>query len=105
MRLHLLAAAVGLTFALAGCASSGGLHPDGAPIDPTSLKAAQSLANVPASAAWPSADWWTGLGDPQLDALIGEALADNPTLAVADARAHQAQAVAGVADAARQPTF
>ncbi|MEW9571722.1 efflux transporter outer membrane subunit [Rhodanobacter sp. Si-c] len=105
MRLHLLAAAVGLGLALAGCASSGGLHPDGTPIDPSSLKAAQSLANVPASAAWPSADWWTGLGDPQLDALIGEALADNPTLAIADARAHQAQAVVGAADATRQPTF
>ena len=105
MRLHLLAAAVGLTLALAGCASSGGLHPDGAPIAPSALKATHSLANVPANAAWPSADWWTGLGDPQLDALIGEALADNPTLAVADARTRQAQAAAGIADAARQPSL
>lgn len=104
MRLHLLAAAIGLT-ALAGCASSGGLHPDGTPIDPSSLKVAQSLANVPANAVWPSADWWTGLGDPQLDALIAEALADNPSLAVADVRARQAQAVAGAAAAARQPTL
>ncbi|MBA2077057.1 efflux transporter outer membrane subunit [Rhodanobacter sp. PCA2] len=105
MRLHPLAAAAGLSLALAGCASSGGLHPDGTPIDPSSLNSAHSLANVPAGAAWPSADWWTGLGDPQLDALIAEALADNPTLAVADARTRQAQAVAGVAEAARQPSF
>jgi len=80
MRLHLLAAAVGLTLALAGCASSGGLHPDGTPIDPSSLQAGRSLAHVPSDAAWPQADWWTGLGDPQLDALIAEALHDNPSL-------------------------
>ncbi|GLQ97872.1 efflux transporter outer membrane subunit [Dyella mobilis] len=106
MRLHILAAAVGLTFALAGCATSGGIHPDGTPTDPSSLKADRSLANVQVSdAAWPKNDWWTGLGDPQLNALIAEALHDNPTLAVADARARSAQAAAGAADASRQPVF
>ena len=105
MRLHILAAAVGLTFALAGCATSGGIHPDGTPIDPSTLKADRSLAHVQVSdAAWPKDDWWTGLGDPQLNALIAEALHDNPTLAVADARARAAQAQVGTADAARQPT-
>jgi NodT family efflux transporter outer membrane factor (OMF) lipoprotein len=103
MRLHLLAAATALTLALAGCASSGGLHPDGTPIDPSSLKADRSLANLSA-AAWPSTDWWSGLGDPQLDALIAEALKDNPGLGVADARARAAQAEAGVAEAARKPS-
>jgi NodT family efflux transporter outer membrane factor (OMF) lipoprotein len=105
MRLHILAAAVGLTFALAGCATSGGIHTTGTSIDPSSLKADRSLAKVQVSdAAWPKNDWWTGLGDPQLNALIAEALQDNPTLAVADARAHEAQAEAGAADAARQPS-
>lgn len=105
MRLHLLAAAVGLTLALAGCASSGGLKPDGKPIDPSSLQSGRSLAHVPASdAAWPQADWWSGLGDAQLDALIAEALGNNPSLAEADARARAAQAAAGVAEAARKPT-
>ncbi|MFC5742293.1 efflux transporter outer membrane subunit [Dyella tabacisoli] len=105
MRLHLLAAAVGLTLALAGCASSGGLHPDGTPMDPASLKSERSLATFDVSpASWPAQDWWTGLGDPQLDALITEALQDNPNLAVADARARQAQAQVGVADAARGPS-
>jgi NodT family efflux transporter outer membrane factor (OMF) lipoprotein len=103
MRLHLLAAATALTLALAGCASSGGLHPDGTPIDPSSLKADRSLANLSA-AAWPSTDWWSGLGDPQLDALIAEALKDTPGLGVADARARAAQAEAGVAEAARKPS-
>jgi NodT family efflux transporter outer membrane factor (OMF) lipoprotein len=105
MRLHILAAAVGLAFALAGCATSGGIHPNGSSIDPSSLKADRSLANVQVSdAAWPKEDWWTGLGDPQLSALIAEALHDNPTRAVADARAHQAQAEASAADAAREPS-
>lgn len=104
MRLHLLAAATTLTLALAGCASSGSLHPNGTPIDPSSLSADHSLAGLPLSpAAWPSVDWWTGLGDPQLDALIAEALQGNPALAVADARAREAQAEAGLADAARGP--
>jgi outer membrane protein TolC len=106
MRLHLLAAATGLTLALAACATSGGMHPDGTPIDPSSLKAERSLANVQVSAAaWPQADWWTGLGDPQLDALITEALHDNPNLAAVDARTREAQAAAGAADAARDPTL
>jgi NodT family efflux transporter outer membrane factor (OMF) lipoprotein len=103
MRLHLLAAATSLTLALAGCISSGGVHPDGTPIDPSSLKADRSLAHLSA-AAWPTIDWWTGLGDPQLDALIAEALQDNPGLGVADARARAAQAEAGIAEAARGPS-
>ncbi|HWX64830.1 MAG TPA: efflux transporter outer membrane subunit [Rhodanobacter sp.] len=105
MRLHLLAAATALTLALAGCVSSGGVHPDGTPIDPVTLKAEHSLAGVNVSpAAWPTTDWWTGLGDAQLDALITEALQNNPGLGVADARARAAQAEAGIADAARGPS-
>ena len=103
MRLHRLAAAAALTLALAACASSGGLHPEGTPTDPSTLHAERSLAQLSA-AAWPAADWWTGLGDRQLDALIAEALQDNPGLGVADARARAAQAEAGLADAARGPS-
>jgi NodT family efflux transporter outer membrane factor (OMF) lipoprotein len=105
MRLHLLAASTGLALALAGCASSGGLHPEGALTAPTQLKVDQTLARLDVSpAAWPSQDWWTGLGDAQLDALIGEALKDNPDLQLADARAREAQAQVVGADAERGPT-
>lgn len=105
MRLQLLAAATALTLALAGCASSGGLHPDGTLLDASTLQAQRSLAGHQAAAStWPASDWWTGLGDAQLNALIGEALADNPGLAAADARSRQAQAAVGLADAARGPT-
>lgn len=104
MRAHLVAASVGMTLALAGCATSGGLHPDGTPIKPDSLETARTLANVKLSpAAWPEADWWTSLGDKQLNALIGEALHDNPSLAEADARARQAQAETSEVNADRQP--
>jgi NodT family efflux transporter outer membrane factor (OMF) lipoprotein len=105
MRLQTLAAMAALTVVLAGCASSGGLEPAGTLLDPGHLQTDRSLAaTTPGSAAWPAQDWWTGLGDRQLDALIGEALQDNPGLAVADARARAAEAAAGFADAARRPT-
>lgn len=106
MRLHLLAAATALTLALAGCASSSGLRPDGTPIDAASLKIERSLARLDLTpAAWPAQDWWHALGDSQLNALIDEALHDNPGLGVADARARAAQAEAGSADAARKPSI
>lgn len=104
MRLHSLAVATALTLVLAGCASSGGLHPDGTLLDPGSLQSQRSLgASALSPAAWPRENWWSGLGDPQLDGLIDEALAGNPGLATADARARLAQAQAGYADAARKP--
>lgn len=104
MRVQPLATAMGMTLALAGCASSGGLHPAASPISADTLEVARSLANTTLSpAAWPQDDWWTSLGDSQLNALIGEALHDNPSLAEADARARQAQAEASAADAAREP--
>ena len=104
MRMHFVAVAAAITLALAGCVSSGGLHPDGQAIAPSSLQTARSLSGVTLSpAAWPQTDWWTGLGDAQLDALMAEALRDNPGLAVADARARAAQAAVGAADAARGP--
>jgi NodT family efflux transporter outer membrane factor (OMF) lipoprotein len=106
MRLHLPAAAIAvtLTLALAGCASSGGLQPDGTLIDRAALSSQRSLARLQVSpAAWPAADWWTGLGDVQLSALIDDALRNNPNLAAADARARAAQAEVGIAESARGP--
>lgn len=44
---------------------------------------------------WPAADWWKHFNDPQLDALIGRALAQSPTMAVARARQEQARVAAG----------
>ncbi|SEO36703.1 MULTISPECIES: efflux transporter outer membrane subunit [unclassified Luteibacter] len=106
MRLHTLVAAVGAALILSGCVTSRGLEPQGQLSDPSTLHADRSLAKAQVSPAnWPAADWWTGLGDSQLDALIAEALKGNPDLAVAEARVRQAQAQSGAADAARDPTF
>jgi len=89
---------------LAGCASMHGLHPQGELTQPDSLASRHTLAGVKLTpAAWPREDWWKALGDPQLDALIGEALAGNPTLSAADARVRVALAQADEQDAARKP--
>ena len=94
----LLAAAV-----LAGCASTHGLAPQTSPRDPDTLAVAKSFDGHLSPAAWPTRDWWHAWGDPQLDALMTEALAGTPSLAAADARVRKAQAQAELADAARQP--
>ncbi|SFL91928.1 efflux transporter outer membrane subunit [Variovorax sp. OV329] len=63
---------------------------------------AQSFA-APESAAWPGDGWWKAYGDPQLDELVDEALAQAPTLAVAQARLRRADAATQLADAALLP--
>jgi NodT family efflux transporter outer membrane factor (OMF) lipoprotein len=52
---------------------------------------------------WPSDRWWTAYGDPQLDALIGEALANSPDMAAAAARLRQAEAMTHIAGSALKP--
>src|SRR5690606_39377856 len=92
--------AAAATLLLAACASTGGLAPAGNPIDADTLATARSLdAHAPSDAAFPAADCWTALGDPQLDILLREAVQDIPSLAAPDARVRQAKAQAGLADA------
>lgn len=101
-----IVATLAAAWLLAGCASSHGLAPQLAATDADTLASARSLGDGTLSAAdFPRADWWTGFADPQLDALIDEALRDSPSLAAADARARSAQAQAGLADAQRAPTL
>ena len=95
-----------VSLVLAGCASYHGLHTEGTRLEAKNLKAAQVLNRIEVtSAAWPEKNWWTRLGDTQLDGLIREALRDSPDMQIAEARAHQAAAAAGAADAARLPTL
>jgi NodT family efflux transporter outer membrane factor (OMF) lipoprotein len=89
---------------LAACASPHGLHTQGQALDAASLQG-PTFSGKLSPAAWPASDWWNRLGDPQLDALIDEALRSNPDLQVADARARQANAAVLAADAQRQPTL
>ncbi len=75
-------ATVAAVAALGACASMDGIHTDGRLTEVSALHAERKLADVTITpAAWPETDWWTALGDPHLlDALIAEALKDNPDL-------------------------
>lgn len=55
------------------------------------------------SGEWPADAWWHSYGDPQLDQLIQEALAGNPTLEIAQARLRTAQSQVTSAKSARLP--
>ena len=89
---------------LAGCVSRGDWHATPA-IAPQNLIANRTLANATvAREAWPNDTWWTGYGDPQLDALIAESFEGSPSLEIAQARLRSAQSQATRAKAAREPT-
>jgi NodT family efflux transporter outer membrane factor (OMF) lipoprotein len=106
MREHLGLAAGTLILALllAACASTNGLTTEASLRDANALEVKKSLAAVPRSpSAWPRDEWWTVFNDPQLDALIDEALADNPSLRVAEARTRKALAIAATSKAALSP--
>jgi len=100
-----LLAALVTVLLTAGCASVDGVLPSNARLtNAESLDVAESLKNSEASSAeWPAAQWWKRYGDAQLDRLVAEALADNPSLRIAGARVRQTLALAGIADAARSP--
>ena len=92
-----LAAPVLAAAALAACVSAGDGTPRVAQIPTDSLG-----LDGPTYAAHPDG-WWTGLGDPQLDRLVSEALAANPSLAVALARMRSAEQQANAAGAGLSP--
>lgn len=78
-----------LVCTLAGCAL---IHHDSAPyvqIAPEEIRLANDIHL--ARDGWPSANWWTGYGDAQLNALIDRALASAPTMVIARTRVAQAK--------------
>jgi len=97
-------AGTALTLALAGCVAvpDAGVHPAMQTAD--TVEAAQTLAER-GNTAWPPDQWWRLAGDPQLNALIGEGLANSPQVAVAMARVRRAEAEAQRVGAARLPTI
>lgn len=92
-------AALAAALALAGCASTNGIEP----------QARMREAAVPHASAQPvapvSSTWWREFGDPQLDALVDQALRDSPTLGVARARLRRAQSASALARTVDQPQF
>ncbi|MBV7426594.1 efflux transporter outer membrane subunit [Acidovorax sp. sif0715] len=97
---HFAVSAVALAAALflVGCASPGPAH---TPLAQTTPAGAGLNASASESAA-PS-QWWTTLGDAQLNALVDKALQGSPSLAVSRARLEQAVALSQVREAASGP--
>lgn len=97
-----LAAAASSLAILAACAPDLGQL---AQVKPSTSYAVQKTLGDPTTTAWPSEDWWTAYNDPQLTALIEEALKGAPDLKAAEARVRQAQAQTQVQGAALLPSI
>jgi len=95
-------AIVAAALTLAGCVNYTGIQGSGKLLSSDQLQSGQALPGQGGS--WPKADWSSQFGDPQLSALIAEALADNPSLAQARARIAAAQAYTQGADAKLLPS-
>ena len=83
---------------VAGCASPRGATPQSHQLMSTA-QAGAAASQTP----WPANDWWTAWNDPQLNAVIDKALANQPSLQTVQARLVQAQAAVDAAGAARLP--
>ena len=88
--------------ALSACATLPPAAPARIAKAPASYAAAQALAGP--SRDWPADAWWTAYGDPQLNALMTQALAGAPDLAQAQARVRHAEALAATARSHQLPT-
>jgi NodT family efflux transporter outer membrane factor (OMF) lipoprotein len=86
---------------LGGCAQIPDLGPSPDLKQVDTLGSAQSFS-APAL-AWPGDQWWRAYKDPQLDALIDEALRDAPDLRLAQARLNGAAAAVQGVGATRIP--
>ena len=86
-----------LVLALGGCAL---MEPGPEPV--AALDAAK-LGLTGQDAGWPTTQWWQRYGDPQLDALLDEALANNPSMSAAQARLARANAAVSSARAPLLP--
>lgn len=98
------ASVLALTLSLSACAAPD-LGPRPQMTSPAMLASGQSLPSDRLTSAWPRERWWTAYGDPQLDALVEEALAGSPNVAMAQARIRAARGAAEAAGAALLPSI
>ena len=94
-----LAAALLLALPLAGCVQTPSTTPSQSEIAPASL----GLGDAPAPQL--QADWWKAFNDPQLDRLVDQMLAKNPTLQSALARIRAAEAEVSSARSLQYPNI
>ncbi len=100
--------AIATAMLLAGCASFDGAHTQAKAMDPATLSIAKTVGDNPRSdVAWPTDDWWKSFGDPALDALVAEGLADGNSIDLrrAEARLRAAESVVRGAQAGTYPTL
>jgi outer membrane protein TolC len=95
-----VAAAVA-ALAVAGCANYAGIHSDKQISSPDQYDAAQSVPGQ--GGQWPTLDWASQFGDPQLPKLIAEALEGSPSIAQAQARIAKASSYIESSNAALLP--
>lgn len=86
---------------LAGCARMSGIQTHAQIKEVSALDAGKNIADAQ-PIMWPNDEWWKAYRDPQLNALISAALADNPTLIVAQTRIALSR---GVADSIHAQTL
>ncbi len=99
-----LAVAMAFAMVASACAQLPDMPQKPVTKDITRYETAQTLgADAGKEALWPTDQWWVAYNDSQLNGLIAEALKDEPTLAAAQARLHNAEASAQVAGAALLP--
>lgn len=81
--------------AIAGCASYSDIHGEEHPMSARALAFEKSDVSdgVFVQGDWPRADWWATFGDSKLDALVSEALANNPGLHAVEARVRAADSL------------
>lgn len=94
-------AAAGIILGLGGCANFGGIAPHAALQASTSRDTVLSLPDQ--DGAWPDAQWVQQFGGAQLQALVDEALAGNPSLQAAASRVAAAEAAASLTTAGTLP--
>lgn len=96
-----LAMGAALLMVLAACAPIPKLADTAAPIDGPEAAARLGLDAGDSQALDPQ--WWKRFGDAQLDALVDQAIANSPSLALARARIARAAALTENAEAAKRP--
>jgi NodT family efflux transporter outer membrane factor (OMF) lipoprotein len=100
------AALIALAFVLLSGCSFSDLKPQSQRLEASGLSDSLKQSGLKFSdAAWPSDKWWESFQDPQLNALVAEALANSPTLRSAGARVHQASAFEAIQGAQLLPNL
>jgi NodT family efflux transporter outer membrane factor (OMF) lipoprotein len=91
---------------LAGCARLPmGVKPVSQILEPARLDAGSAITGEKKHPLpWPLEEWWKVYDDPQLNRLVSEAVAGNPTMRIAQSRIAVSKALGGIARSALMPT-